>query len=502
MVTTYIVFGVLAVLLIVLLSACYVKASPAVAYVISGLGKEPRFLIGKGGIRIPFLERMDRVHLSQISIDVRTDNPIPTSDFIMCECDGVAVVSVSQNADGIKKAARNFLNLKPDEIASRIKETLQGNMREIIGKIDLKTLNTDRESFSKQVQESATKDLELMGISVISFNLQNVKDSQKLIEALGADNTYKIRQNAAITKAEAEKNIARAEAENKQKANEARVLSEKAIAEQNNELALRQAELKALADVAKADADVAYDIQRQEKQKIINTKTVEADIEKTKQEKILSKERIEIKQNELSAEIEKKADAEKYRVEKSAQADLEQRKRKAEAERYEAEQKALAENARNDAKRYEMEQEAIGIEAKGKAEAAAIAAKGQAEAEVIRAKLEAEAEGMDKKAEAYKKYNDAALAQMIVDILPDVTKSISDAVSGIEGINIYSTGSGEGAGIGAVTGTVPVILKQTMDMLTSATGVDMAGLIKSESIEAKTDRNINLTGNNPTLEIK
>jgi flotillin len=500
--------AIVVILVILVLSFCYVKASPAVAFVISGLGKNPRYLVGKGGFRVPFFERLDKLCLSQISIDVRTDSAIPTSDFILCECDSVAVIAV--DPEKIQLAAKNFLNMSTDQIAQQVKETLQGNMREIIGKVDLKSLNNDRESFSSKVAGSAGADLNLMGIKVVSFNLQNVSDRQGLIEALGADNTFKIRQNAAITKAEAEKNIARSQAENAQKANEARISSETAIAEQNNLLALRKAELKAQADTAQADADAAYEIRKQEKQSIINTKTVEAQIEKTKQEKILSKEQIEIKQNELSAEVEKQADADKYRVEKTAAAELEQRKRKAEAEKYEAEQKALAENAKNEAERYKMEQEAIGIKARGEAEAAAkaailkaeaegIQAKGLAEAETIQAKLEAEAAGMEKKALAYQKYNEAAVTQMLIDKLPDVVKSISDSVSAIDDIKIYSTG-GTG-GVDSVAGIVPVVIKQAMDTMTSATGVDMKGLIEANSIKAKTDRNINLEGKTPVVDV-
>ena len=139
-----------------------------------------------------------------------------------------------------------------------------------------------------------------------------------------------------------------------------------------------------------------------------------------------------------------------------------------------------------------MEQEAAGIKAKGEAEAYAIREKGKAEAEATAARLAAEAEGMDKKAEAFKKYNDAAITQMIVEQLPGMAESIAKSIAGVGSINIYSTNGG--SGLESVAGSVPVMIKQVMDTVKSATGVDMAGVIKAGSIEAQTDRNINVTG--------
>ena len=238
--------------------------------------------------------------------------------------------------------------------------------------------------------------------------------------------------------------------------------------------------MKKQADTAQADADAAYAIQQQEQQKTINIKTVEAEIEKTKREQILSQEQIVIRQNRLSAEVEKKADADKYQVQKNAEADLEQRKRVAEAQRYEAEQRAQAQNAASDATRYQLEQEAQGIKAKGEAEAYAILKKG-----------EAEAQAMDKKAEAYKKYNNAAVAQMMIEVLPQIVENVAKPISAIKDVNIYS---GDGNGISAMSGNVPIAIKQAFDVLKSATGVDMADIMKAGSIQAKTTRNINLNG--------
>ena len=264
-------------------------------------------------------------------------------------------------------------------------------------------------------------------------------------------------------------------------ANAARVDADTAIAIKNNELALKRAALKLQADTAQADADAAYSIQQQEQQKTINVKTVEAEIEKTRREQILSREQIEIRINTLAAEMEKKADADKYQIQKQAEADLEQRKRVAEAQRYEAEQQALARNAASDASRYQLEQEAEGIKAKGEAEAYAILKKG-----------EAEAQAMDRKAEAYKKYNNAAVVQMIIEVLPQIVENVAKPISAIKDVNIYSS---DGGGVSSMSGNVPVAIKQAFDVIQSATGVNMADILRAGTIEAKTTRNINLNEN-------
>ena len=469
-------------LLVIFIALSYVKAPPSYAFIISGLSREPRVLIGSGGFRIPFLERLDKVYLGQITVDIKTEESVPTNDFINVDVDAVAKIRVTPTSEGTRLAAKNFLNMSPAEIAQQLQDSLQGNMREIIGTLDLRSLNTDRDGFSDQVMMKASPDMSKLGIEVISCNIQNVTDKEGLIHDLGADNTAKIKKDASINRANAERDVKIQVAHADKEANDARVDADTAIAIKNNDLALKRAALKQQADTAQADADAAYAIQQQEHQKTINIKTVEAQIERTRREQILSREQIEIRQNQLSAEVEKKADADKYQIQKNAEADLEQRKRVAEAQRYEAEQRALAQNAASDATRYQLEQEAQGIKAKGEAEAYAILKKG-----------EAEAMAMDKKAEAYKKYNNAAIAQMMIEVLPQIVENVAKPISAIKDVKIYSGGEGQN-GISTLSGNVPVAIKQAFDVLQSATGVDMADIMRAGTIEAKTTRNINVDG--------
>lgn len=476
------------ILITVIVLASYVKAPPAVAFIISGVSKEPRVLIGKGGFRIPFLERLDKVYLGQITVDIKTETSVPTKDFINVDVDAVAKIRVEPTAAGTRLAAKNFLNMSPAQIAEQVQDSLQGNMREIIGTLDLKGLNTDRDGFSDEVMKKAQPDMAKLGIEVISCNIQNVTDKAGLIRDLGADNTAKIQKDAAINKAIAQRDVAIATAKANKEANDARVEADTAIAERNNELALKQAELQRLADTQKAIADAAYRIQELEQQRTINAKAVDASIEQSKREQELTEVSIKVRENELAAKVAKEADAAKYRTEVEAAAQLELKKRAAEAECYDAEQEAKAIKAKADANKYAAMQEAEAIKARGLAEAKAIEAKGIAEAEA-----------MDKKAEAYKKYNGAAITEMIVKILPQVAQQVAEPMKSIDSVNIYGT---DGTGVTQMSGNVPVLIKQVFDTVTEATGVDLKDVMRGATIQAKTDRNVDIKGAIPTSDVQ
>ena len=162
---------------------------------------------------------------------------------------------------------KNFLNMDEKSIVSALTDSLQGNMREIIGTVKLKELCTDRKKFGDEVQEKAQKDMNALGIEIISCNIQRIEDKNDLINALGQDNMSQIQKDASIAKAQADKDVAIAEAEAKRLANEAQVASETEIASKRNELRIKQAELKRESDIKQAEADAAYEIQKQEQQK-------------------------------------------------------------------------------------------------------------------------------------------------------------------------------------------------------------------------------------------
>ena len=447
--------------LLVLLLMGYVKAPPDQAYIISGLKKDGKILIGRAGIKIPIFERLDKLYLGQMTVDIKTEQSVPTNDFINVNVDAVAKVRISPTPEGIKLAAKNFLNKKAVDITRDLQDSLQGNMREIIGTLSLKEINTDRDSFSDQVMQKASKDMDKLGIEILSCNIQNVTDENGLIRDLGADNTSLIKKNAAIAKAQADRDVAIAQAEADKAANEARVLSDTEIARMNNELEIKKAELKIISDTKKAEADAAYTIQQQEQQKSIETATVNAQIAKAERDAELKKQEVEIAKQKLDAEIRAQADAQRYRMEQEAQADLFKRQKDAEAKRYEEEQAAEAAKKAAEAAKYAKEQEAAGI-----------AAVGKAEAQAIQAKALAEAEGIDRKAEAMKKYGQAAMVEMVMQALPDIARNVAEPLSKVEKITMYGEGNSAKLLQDIVNGTT-----QITEGFTEGMGIDIKSLL-------------------------
>lgn len=435
--------AVLVILGILIISKGYIKAPPDVAYIISGLRKKPKILIGRAGIRIPFLERVDKLLVRQISIDIKSEGFIPTQDFIGVDVDAVAKVRVMTDAEGIEKAMRNFLNMNAQTFEAAIRDSLQGNMREIIGTITLKEICNDRKKFGDEVQAKAQTDMNALGVEIISCNIQRVTDEKELINALGQDNMSKIQKDAAIAKAEADRDVSIAQAAAEREANEAKVRASTEIAIKQNELAIKEAELKSASDTKKAMADAAYQIQEETQRKTIEITAADADIARREKEAELAEKEIKLQERKLDAEIRKKADAEKYAAEKKAEAELITRQKEAEA------------------KRYEQEQAAAGIRAVG-----------EAEAEAIRQKAIAEAEGIDKKAEAMRKYGDAAIIEIIMTALPEIAKNVAEPLSKVDKITMYGEGNSNKL-ISDIVNTTT----QVSEGLTSSMGIDLKALL-------------------------
>ena len=453
--------AVIIALLLLIFVAGYVKASPDTALIISGIRKDPKVLIGKAGIRIPFLERKDELNLQLIPIDVKTSNAVPTADYININVDATVNVKISDNEDRLKLAAQNFLNKNADYIARVAREVLEGNVREIVGKMALEEMVSDRQKFAMLVKENAEPDLAAMGLDIISFNVQNFVDGNGVIENLGVDNIVKIQKNAAISRAESEKEIAKAQANAKREANEAEVNAESEIAKKQNELAIQKAELKRESDIKKAEADAAYRIQEEEQRKTVEVTTAEANIAKQEKEILLKQREAEVMEQALDAQVKKKAEAEKFAKQQAADAELYQRQREAEARKFETEKEAEAMKARAEAQKFTMEQEAEGIRTKG-----------LAEAEAIRAKAVAEAEGIEKKAEAMAKMGEAAVLEMYFKALPEVVKNAAEPLTSVDRITMYGDGNSTKL-IKDIMGTVV----QVTDGLKESTGVDLQAIL-------------------------
>ena len=450
------------IVIIVLLVLGYTKAPPNKAAVITGLRDKPKVLLGKAGFKIPFLERVDWMGVGQIDIDIETEDYIPTKDFINIKVDAIAQVAVDITPDGMEIAMRNFLNKKAEAVKETISKSLQGNLREIIGTMELKDICQNKTEFSEQVKANAEGDIAQLGIRILSFNVQNIQDKDGLIDDLGIDNREQIRKSASIAKANAEKEVAIAQAQADNNANIEKVKARTAIAERENELAIKQSSLKMTEDTAKAKADAAYKIQEESSRKEIEVYTQEADIAKREKEIELQAKEAEVAEKKLDAEVRKKAEAEKYAEMQKADADLYKRQKDAEAKLFEQEK-----------------------------EAAAIRKQGEAEAEAIRQKGLAEAEALDKKAEAMAKYGQAAILEMLVGVLPDMAKAVAEPISAIDKVTVIG---GDSNGVSDMAGNVPTVLAKVMESVKEATGVDMAEIIKANTYDAKVNRNVNISG--------
>ena len=505
MVGTVVPIVVVVCLVIALFICGYVKASPDTAYIISGLRKQPKVLIGKAGLKIPFFEKKDELNLQLIPIDVKTSSAVPTADYINIKVDAAVNVKISDNEDRLALAAQNFLNKPTDYIAQVAREVLEGNMREIVGKMNLEEMVSDRQKFANLVKENAEPDLAAMGLDIVSFNVQNFVDGNGVIENLGVDNIVKIQKNAAISRAESEKEIAKAQAQAKKEANDAQVSSEleianakaraqkeKAvvqaeadreskeaqigaetlIAQKENDLAIRKAELQKDADTKKAVADAAYQIQQETERKTVEVATADANLARQEKAIAIKEKEVELTERTLEATIKKQADADKYAIQqesdaklyemqRKSEAQLFERQKNAEAEKFEREKEAEALKATAEAQKYAMEQEAEGIRSKG-----------LAEAEAIRAKALAEAEGIEKKAEAMKQMGEAAVLEMYFKAMPEIAKNIAEPLAKVDKITMYGDGNSSKL-MKDIMGT----LTQVTDGLRESTGIDLSSVL-------------------------
>lgn len=469
---------IIAIALIALLASGYVKAPPDVAYIISGLHKKPRILVGKAGIKIPFLERLDKLALGAIQIDVKTGSAVPTAEYINVRVDSTVSVRVGQSEEMIALAAQNFLNVSRDQIAQKINDLLEGNIREIVGQMKLTEMVGDRKAFSEKVQENAVPDLARFGLELVSFNVQNFSDDNDVITNLGIDNVEQIRKDAAIAKSNAQREIAVAEAENAKASNDARVKAEEEIAKRNNSLAIQKAQLKQEADTKQAQANAAMEIESENQRKLRDVAAADADIARQEKEIDLKEREVAIKERALEAEVKKTAEAKKYAAQqeadaklyatqKQSEADLYERQKTAEAERFEAEQRAEAQRATAEA-----------VRVQGEAEAAATKARGEAEAAAIQAKAEAEAEGLMKKAEAMKQYGEAAKMDMQMEALklyfqqlPAIAQATGQAYTNVDKIVMFGDDTSK------LSGNIIKNVAQVSEGLSESLGIDVKTLL-------------------------
>ena len=478
------VLVILAILLVILFAAGYVKAAPDTAIIISGWGKR-KILIGKAGFRVPFLQRIDKLSLRVFQVDIKTDEAIPTSNFINIRVDGVANLKISSDPELLNRAAEAILNMNEANLIRQVQQVLQGNMREIIGTVDIKKLVQDRQGVASSVKENVVPDMAKMGIEVVNFNIQSFSDDNHVIENLGIDNIAQISKDAAIAKANADRDVTIAKSNAEEAANRSRVEASQKIIEQNTTLSLKESELKQQTDTAKAQADAAYKIEEQKRQQEINIAQINAEISKRERMVELENREVEIQEKKLAAEINKVADAKKYAAQQEAEADLFTRQKAAEAQKFELEKEAEIQKIQAEADKEVKQKAAEALLIEAQAEANAQIAKANAakeaalaEAQGIEAKGRAEADAIKAKADAMKQYGEAATLQLILDsgVLPEIvnaySKPIAEAMSQIDSITMYGEGN-----TAKLTEEITKNGTQIFDGLEKATGLDIKSII-------------------------
>ena len=480
----YIGIGVAVVLVVILFISGYVKAAPDTAIIISGMGKR-KILIGKAGFRWPFLQRIDKLSLRVFQVDIKTDEAIPTSNFINIRVDGVANLKISSDPELLERAAESILNMNETDLIRQVQQVLQGNMREIVGTVDIKKLVQDRQGVANSVKENVVPDMAKMGIEVVNFNIQSFSDDNHVIENLGIDNIAQISKDAAIAKANADRDVTIAKSQAEEAANRSRVAANQNILEQNTALSLKESALKQQTDTAKAQADAAYKIEEQKRLQEINIAQINADIAKRERMVELENREVEIQEMKLAAEINKVADSKKYAAQQEAEADLFTRQKAAEAAKYELEQEAEMQKIKAEADKVAKEKEAEALKIQAEAEAAAQIARANAlkeaaiaEAQGIEAKGRAEADAIKAKADAMKQYGEAATLQLILDsgVLPEIvnaySKPMAEAMGKIDSITMYGEGN-----TAKLTEEISKNGNQVFAGLEKATGLDIKSLL-------------------------
>ncbi len=466
-----IIIGIVVLLMIIIFMCNYIKVPPNVALIVSGrkhkykvkdaegneIVKSFGYRIVRGGATfvIPFFERVDKLNLGIMQVDIKTTQPVPSQEYIGVLVDGVANIKIGSDDVSVATAAEQFLGWKQQEIAAVAMQVLEGNMREIIGRMTISDLVQNRDKFANETQNAATADMRNMGLEIVNITIQNFSDNDGVLDTLAVKNIAEKKRDADIARAEAERDTLIRQSIADQEGNKARAEADATIAEQNKVLELRRAQFRAEQDRAKADADLAYQVQQENARKALETERAAAELIRLQKETELQAQQVQIQREKLSIEVRERAEAERDAKIAAAEAERMVTQARAEAELYKTQKEA----------------EAKLILAQREAEAQYVLA--EKEAEAIRMKGEAEAEAMLKKAEAMKQYGQAAMMQMVIDKLPDMAKAVSEPLSKTDKIILF----GEGGATSMARDTAGTML-QTFEAVKDAVGLDIPRMLK------------------------
>ncbi|NTV88777.1 MAG: flotillin family protein [Clostridiales bacterium] len=435
----------------------YVKVGPDEALIVSGRkkklsnGQVVGFRIVKGGATFvwPIFEISKIISLRIMPLDVNSS--AYTSQGVQVTVDGTAQIKIDSSEEAIATAAEQFLSLKEEEIRRIATQTLEGHLRSIVGNLTVEEINQNRDVFAQKVQELAASDLANMGLKIISFTIREINDKNGYLESLGKAQIARVQRDAVIGQAEAKRDADIKSAEAMQAGQTAKFLAETKIAEANRDKEMKVADYAAAVNERKAESDLSYDKKKYVIEQEVQKEAMQVEIVKKQKEIELQEQEALRKEKELDGLVRKPAEAEKFKTELNAEADRIKRSKEAEAQSYT-------------------------IKAEGLAKAEAIRAAGLAEAEIIKAKGEAEAAALVKKAEAYKQFNDAAMAQMVIEKLPEIANAIAQPLAKTEKIVMIGD-----SGASKITKDITNIMAQLPETVKGLTGVDITNILRNYS---------------------
>lgn len=498
--------------LITIYRSLYKKVGPNEVLVISGgkgevvtdaNGEKHRigFRIVKGGGSLvnPLTERVEVMSLELITLDLVTPE-FYTKMGVPIKVDGVAQIKVKGDDISIRTAAEQFLNKSRDEIKTIAYETVAGHLRAILGTLTVEEVYASHETFAQKVAEVSAGDLSNMGLEIISFTIREIADSRGYLEAIGKTRIAQVKRDAQIGEAEANRDATIRAAQANQEASIAKYEADTKIAEADRDYKLKLQDYNGSVNQKKAEADLAYDLQRYKTEQAVKEQAVQVQIvEKIKQAELEEKE-IARKEKELVATIQRPAEAERNRIQTIAEAEQFRLKVTAQGQAEAAKTTGFAQadvvqrtgEAEAEANKVKGLADADVSRARSIAEADGIAAKGKAMGQSIEAQGIAEATAMSRRAEAFHAYNEAAVAQMFIDKLPDIAQAVSAPLAKVDRIVMINSGGSDGIGASKLTGEVTKMITQIPPIMEAMTGIKLEDLMKNIPALAKVS---NLTPN-------
>jgi flotillin len=433
------------------LAKLFRKAGPHEALVIYGL-RGTRIVKGGGTIIYPMIEQCRELSLELMSFDVAPQQSLYTKQGVAVTIEAVAQIKVKSDPESIRTASEQFLTKRPEQREGLIRLVMEGHLRGIIGQLTVEQIVKEPEMVADRMRSTCADDMNKMGLEVISFTLKEVRDKNEYITNMGRPDIARIKRDAEVAAAEADRDIAikraesqRAAAVAKAQADQERVAAETASltkqAEAERDLDIKKAEYLESTKRAQAQADKAYEIETnvQQQQVILQAVRVQQ-AEREAQVKVQDAE-IARRERELIATVLKPAEIERQRIETLA-----------------------------DAERQRLIKEAEG-------RASATRTQGEAEAEIIFKKGESEAKAMNIKAEAFQEYNQAAVFDKLISGMPEVVRALAEPLSRIDKVTIVSTGNGDAAGAYKLTGDVTKIAAQVPALFEALSGMQMSDLL-------------------------